>query len=194
VVGWANRRVRRRASIRDLEHGAGWGGRSARGGALLHGSYGACPGILSNATDAGDSGNICLGLNSTTACQEPITLTPAVVTFPAQMLNSPTTTQTITLANNSGSTLNGLTLQWQVDTDRSTEIQRFRRAAEFFGAGYVHLSLRVEFLAQPGGSCTITVSLLRRKAALGFRSLMEAIRRASRGLRRNIVLFLWAQP
>jgi len=45
---------------RDLEHGAGWGGRSARGGPSYMVVTGACPGILSNATDAGDSGNICL--------------------------------------------------------------------------------------------------------------------------------------
>jgi hypothetical protein len=120
---------------------------------------GACPGILSNATDAGDSGNICLGLNSTTACQEPITLTPAVVTFPAQMLNSPTTTQTITLANNSGSTLNGLTLQWQVDTGSfDGNPSDFDGLPNFLEQDTCASPFGSSFSLSAGGSCTITVS------------------------------------
>ncbi|MGB7331895.1 MAG: hypothetical protein WBD25_10930, partial [Terriglobales bacterium] len=89
---------------------------SVQGGYILHGvgpSYmvatSACPGNLGAASTAGDSGDICLALNSTTACQQPITLSPAVVTFPAQMLGSAPTSQTITLTNNSNSPLNGLT-------------------------------------------------------------------------------------
>jgi hypothetical protein len=97
---------------------------SAQGGYILQGagpSYmvatGNCPGSLGDTTLAGDAGNICLALNSTTACQEPITLTPAVVTFPAQTLNTAATSQTITLTNNSGSALNGLTLSWLYNGD-----------------------------------------------------------------------------
>src|ERR1700677_4826440 len=91
---------------------------SVQGGYILHGvgpSYlvatSACPGNLGAATTAGDSGDICLALNSTTACQQPITLTPAEITFPAQTLESAAMTQTITLANNSSSALSGLTLR-----------------------------------------------------------------------------------
>lgn len=67
-----------------------------------------------------DSGNLCLALNSTTACQQPITLTPAALTFAPQLLTvcgaapncaqiSPVT-QTITLTNNTGQELDGLSL------------------------------------------------------------------------------------
>ena len=59
---------------------------------------------------AGDSGNICLALNNTTGCQQPITLSPAPLTFPAQQLGAPATTQTITLTNVSGQQLDNLTL------------------------------------------------------------------------------------
>ncbi len=57
-----------------------------------------------------DTGNICLAVNSTTACQQPITLTPSALIFSSQTVGSPSTMQTITLANTSGATLGGLTL------------------------------------------------------------------------------------
>ena len=60
--------------------------------------------------DFEDLGYICLALNSQTACQEPITLFPEEITFPAQMLGTSPSQQTITLANNSSGTLSGLTL------------------------------------------------------------------------------------
>jgi hypothetical protein len=60
--------------------------------------------------DPADFGNICVAVNSTTACQEPVTLTPSALIFGSQMLNSPPTTQTIMLANTYGSTLGSLTL------------------------------------------------------------------------------------
>jgi hypothetical protein len=56
----------------------------------------ACP---SQGPTPGDSGNVCLALGSTTACQEPITLTPAVLTFPAQTVDTTSAAQTITLTN-----------------------------------------------------------------------------------------------
>jgi hypothetical protein len=74
----------------------------------------ACPGV--SLANPGDQGNICLALNSTSACQQPISLSPALLTFPAQILGSTPTTQTITVTNTSSATLNGLTLNWQNDT------------------------------------------------------------------------------
>jgi hypothetical protein len=93
---------------------------SAQGGYILHGvgpSYlvatNTCPGSLGSIVTAGDDGNICLAVSSTlgteNACQQPITLTPDALTFPAQTLGT-TSTQTITLANTLGVTLNGLAL------------------------------------------------------------------------------------
>jgi hypothetical protein len=57
-----------------------------------------------------DSGNICLAVNGTTACQQPITLSPTALTFPSQPVDSPPTMLTITLTNTSGGALGGLTL------------------------------------------------------------------------------------
>jgi hypothetical protein len=93
---------------------------SAGGGYILHGigpSYlmatSVCPGSLGNIDTAGDYGNLCLALQSASGtpntCQQPITLTPAALTFPSQIAGS-TSTQTITLANASGTTLSGLVL------------------------------------------------------------------------------------
>jgi len=74
-----------------------------------------CP--SNSSVDDEDVGYICLAVNSTTACQEPITLSPAAVTFPAQMLTTPATAQTITLANNSSAPLIGLTLAFSDEQD-----------------------------------------------------------------------------
>jgi hypothetical protein len=68
----------------------------------------ACP---SQGASPGDSGNLCLALESTTACQEPITLTPAVLTFPAQTVDTASMSQSIILANISSSALS-LYLTW----------------------------------------------------------------------------------
>ncbi|MGA7558411.1 MAG: choice-of-anchor D domain-containing protein [Terriglobales bacterium] len=99
---------------------------SATGGYILQGtkpSYivasSSCPGNLSSASGAGDAGAICLALNSTTTCQQPITLSPATVTFPAQLLVSPSTAQTVTLTNNSSSTLSSLTSTFADDNSYS---------------------------------------------------------------------------
>ena len=66
----------------------------------------------------GDGGNVCLALNSTTACQQSITVSPAFMTFPPQYLGTPPTTQTFTLTNNdpSGNALSNLSLQFIVGT------------------------------------------------------------------------------
>jgi len=57
-----------------------------------------------------DLGNVCLQLGNATACTEPILLSPASLTFPAQAVGSAPAEQMITLTNidPSGSTLNGL--------------------------------------------------------------------------------------
>ncbi len=86
------------------------------GGYLLHGTGGyglstkGCPG----GNSPGDSGNVCLALGSATGCAEPIVLSPATLTFPAQGLGSSATAQQITLTNNDplNSALDGLTLEF----------------------------------------------------------------------------------
>jgi hypothetical protein len=66
------------------------------------------PGYVVNSTPSclnGDAGKICLAVNSTTGCQQPIMLTPSVLTFPAQTIGSTPTTQTIVLTNRSSYSL-----------------------------------------------------------------------------------------
>jgi hypothetical protein len=86
---------------------------SVNGGYVLQGAGAsylvattACPGSLSSTNVSGDFGNICLALNGASACQEPITLAPAYLTFSSQTIGAPTTTQVITLTNVSASSLN----------------------------------------------------------------------------------------
>jgi hypothetical protein len=93
---------------------------SVHGGYILHGAQPtyfvatkACPGSLGSIVTAGDFGNICLALGTASACQQPITLSLAAIVFPGQPLGSAATTQTITLANNSGTTLNNMTVDFQ---------------------------------------------------------------------------------
>jgi hypothetical protein len=70
----------------------------------------ACPGSLGNISEAGDFGSICLAFNGTSACQQPVTLTPSALIFETQTVGAPPAYQTITLANASGSALGSVTL------------------------------------------------------------------------------------
>jgi hypothetical protein len=93
---------------------------SAAGGAVISGSgptyivgSNSCPqssGSTLSVGNAGDYGNICLALGSASACQQPITLVPSALTFPSQVLGSPSTMQIVTLANATSALLGGLTL------------------------------------------------------------------------------------
>lgn len=138
---------------------------SVHGGYILHGpqptymvATKACGGNLGGTTTAGDYGNICLALGSASACQQPIALSPAVVTFPAQMLGSAATTQTITLANNSSSTLNSLTLQWNVNNGSFGTPSDFNTLSNFVEQDTCASPIGSSFSLSAGGSCTITVS------------------------------------
>jgi hypothetical protein len=121
-----------------------------------------------------DGGYICLGVNSTTACQQPITLSPALLSFPPQLLGSTNpSTQTITLTNTqpSGSaSLTGLTLAWTSisgvsDTGPTdfTGVPNFTEAdtcvpgevLKTSGGGTTLTGSPFDLL--PGQSCTVTV-------------------------------------
>jgi len=81
-------------------------------------STGACPG----GNLPGDVGNVCLALGNTMSCTQPITLSPASLSFPIQQVGLPLTvevgsaptTQTIILTNAglSGTPLSGLSLSF----------------------------------------------------------------------------------
>jgi hypothetical protein len=136
---------------------------SASGGLVLQGEKGY--GVSTNSCKAGntpgDVGNICLAFGSSNSCTQPITLTPAALTFPAQFLASTPTTQTLTLTNTdpSGMTLNGLQLGFRVvptgDTSNPTDFDLLPSFAETDNCSP---SLGTTFSLASQQSCTITVS------------------------------------
>lgn len=87
---------------------------SSSAGLVLQGTNGygvstsSCPG--GNAP--GDVGDICLGIGNTTSCTQPILISPATLSFPAQQVGTPATTQVITVTNNNltATPLTGMTL------------------------------------------------------------------------------------
>jgi hypothetical protein len=143
-----------------------------QGGYILHGSQPSymvatkpCGGSLENIVTAGDYGNLCLALNGATACQEPLTLSPAAVTFSPQLLGSAASTQTITVANNSNATLPGLTLNFTNNSDNAFDGQSDFNGLPSFtetdacGAGGSP-SKGQPFSLNSGQSCTVTVSFV----------------------------------
>lgn len=80
------------------------------GGASYMVATAGCPGALGNVTASGDYGTVCLALNNTTACQQPVAATPSGLIFSSQFVGGPKSSQTITLTNNSQSILSGVTL------------------------------------------------------------------------------------
>lgn len=116
-----------------------------------------------------DLGFICLGVNSTNVCQEPITLSPAFLSFPAQPLGTPATQQMVTLTNNSRSPLSGITLKF---SDNNTYLfggeSDFNNLPSFTetdacGAGGV-ASQGQPFDLATGQSCSITVTFAPQEA------------------------------
>jgi len=112
-----------------------------------------------------DLGYICLALNSPTACQEPITLSPYVLTFPGQILGTPATTQTITLANNSGASLSDMTLSFIPNTDSplfgsgSTDFNGLPSFTETDACGAGGAPSQGEpFVLGAGQSCSVTIT------------------------------------
>ncbi|MGA3089188.1 MAG: hypothetical protein ABSD75_11280 [Terriglobales bacterium] len=132
---------------------------STSGGAVLNGagpSYlvatAACPGSLGNIAAGGDFGDICLALNGASACQSPITLAPSALTFAVQALNSPPTSQTITLSNTSGATLGSVTLNLTNDSGANNFAE-----TDTCGVDGVP-SLGQAVILLPGQSCAVTVT------------------------------------
>ncbi|MCU1297535.1 MAG: hypothetical protein JWO91_1813 [Acidobacteriaceae bacterium] len=109
-----------------------------------------CAGVgLSN---AGDFGNLCLGVGSSKACQQPtVTISPKFLTFSAQSSSSPPTTQTISLTNSSSSAINGLQLQW----DTSMNLNGLPNFTETDNCA---ASIGLSFSLAPGQFCTAQIS------------------------------------
>ncbi len=125
-----------------------------------------------NGSNNEDSGYVCLALNSSTACQEPITLSPATLSFPAQLLGSTNpTTQTITLTNNqpsSAAPLTDLSLTWLTASSSNSDAGQtdFTNIPNFSevdtcaqgGEAVPPGATGSPFSLSPGQSCTITIS------------------------------------
>lgn len=123
----------------------------------------ACP---SNASvNNEDVGEICLAVGGTTACQQPITMSPGFLLFPAQALGSTPTTQTVTLTNNSGADLTGVTLGWSAESGLGSETGQtsFTGQPNFTEADTTQgdpcaVPVGSTFSLSAGQSCTIAVS------------------------------------
>jgi hypothetical protein len=112
-----------------------------------------------------DVGDICLAVGGTSACQQPITLSPGFLLFPAQALGSTPTTQTVTLTNNSGSDLSGVSLTWSAESGLRSETGQtsFTGMPNFTEADTGQgdpcaAPLGSTFALSAGQSCTIAVS------------------------------------
>jgi hypothetical protein len=120
----------------------------------------ACP-TNANINDE-DGGYICLALNNTTACRQPITLSPALLTFPSQFLGSTNlSSQTITLTNIQPSApLTGLTLTWLAPSGSNSDTGQtdFTNLPNFSEADTCALPTGSPFDLLAGQSCTITIS------------------------------------
>jgi hypothetical protein len=146
---------------------------SAQGGYVLRGAnaYGlstkACP---AQTNSPGDLGNVCLALGNTTSCTQPISLSPAALTFPPQGVGSSPTTQTITLTNidPSGSTLNPISFKFDSPAGNSSSfggcsdfngIPNFKETDTCGAAQTQGCETSVgPFSLGPQKSCSITIS------------------------------------
>lgn len=139
---------------------------STPGGWILSGKNGygvtskQCPG----GNSPGDYGNVCLALGNSNACTQPVLLSPAALTFPAQVLGSPATSQTITLSNNdsSGASLSGLTLNFNPQSGLTMQnsfqgLSDFNGVANFQESDNCAPSLGSPFTLAGGQSCTVTI-------------------------------------
>jgi hypothetical protein len=135
---------------------------STQGGSVLKGSkgYGVntqfCP--VSNLP--GDSGDICLALGNSTSCTQPISLSPASLTFPPQALSAPPTTQTITLTNTdpSNATLTGLSIGNLLEPSSSFGgFSDFTGLPSFTEQDTCASAPQATFSLAPRQSCSITI-------------------------------------
>lgn len=133
-------------------------------GSVLHGANGygvstkACPG----GNIAGDIGNVCLALGNMTSCAQPILLSPAALTFPAQQVGTGVTTQTVTLTNNdpSGAALTGLSLSFNPHSGSTGlfGLSDFTGLPNFTEQDTCAETLGSTFDLGPQQSCSISVS------------------------------------
>jgi hypothetical protein len=134
------------------------------GGTVLQGSngYGISTSLCPGGTLAGDIGDVCLALGTSTSCTQPILLSPAALVFPAQQVGSLATSQTITLTNSdpSGTTLNGLSLMFNPQSGNTSlfGLSDFDGLPNFTERDTCAGTVGSSFSLAPQQSCTITIS------------------------------------
>ncbi|MHB8217282.1 MAG: choice-of-anchor D domain-containing protein [Candidatus Sulfotelmatobacter sp.] len=139
-------------------------GSSGAGGAVLQGAsgYGITTKACSGGTVAGDIGNVCLAVGNPNGCSQPILLSPALLTFPAQQVGSAPTAQTITLTNTglSGTPLNGLSLLFNPQSKNTSlfGVSDFDQLPNFTEQDNCVTPAGSSFSLAPQQSCSITIS------------------------------------
>ncbi len=138
-------------------------GSTAQGGYVLKGAkgYGVNTQFCQGANLPGDQGDICLALGNSTICTQPISLSPASLTFPAQALGAPPTTQTITLTNTDplNATLSGLSISNLLEPSSSFGgFSDFTGLHNFTEQDNCASSPQGTFSLAPQQSCSITIS------------------------------------
>jgi hypothetical protein len=132
--------------------------KSSAGGYVLMGSngYGLTTTNCKGGNVKGDIGNICLGLGSATACTEPISLSPAALTFPGQLLGSASSSQSFTITNTDpSSTPHSLQLTFPGVGSTSTD---FDGMPHFTEQDNCAASPGASFSLTPGQACMVTIS------------------------------------
>ena len=135
----------------------------AGGGLVLHGmnAYGINTSSCKQSNLPGDVGNVCLALGNSTACTQPIILSPATVKFPGQLLGSTPNSQTVVVTNTdpAGATLNGLTVNWQVNPgSTSFNNSDFTGLPNYSEQDTCASAPGTPFSLAPQQSCSITVT------------------------------------
>ena len=133
-------------------------------GTVLQGAMGY--GVSSSACPAGnlagDIGNVCLAIGNSTSCNQPITLSPATVTFLPQLVGSAPTAQTITLTNSlaSGAPLSGLSISFNSQNGLTSPFgpSDFNGLPNFTEQDNCATSAGGSFSLAPLQSCSIIVS------------------------------------
>jgi hypothetical protein len=136
---------------------------TAQGGFVLKGTkgYGVSTQVCPVANFPGDLGDVCLALGNSTSCTQPISLSPASLTFPSQALGSLPTSQTITLTNTDPSnvTLTGLSISnLSLPTIAFPGSSDFTGLPNFIEQDNCASAPQATFSLAPQQSCSITIA------------------------------------
>ena len=142
----------------------------AQGGYILHSLGAPAYAVYTAACGGGsvqnpaDFGSICLAVNESKDCSQPITLTPSTVTFPAQKAGI-TSSQTIMLASTTNSVITGLSLMLTNNTGPGNYAETDNCGANGAPSGgqlfdlvpLLPCTIKISFTPQCGTQCTSAI-------------------------------------